>query len=46
MDAVVLTWRWQNILAIWLMVILLYLLMTFGNQFMMRAEGMKAANNG
>jgi len=46
MDAVVLTWRWQNILAIWLMVALLYLLMTFGHQLMMRAEGNKAANDG
>lgn len=46
MDAVVLTWRWQNILAIWLMVILLYLLMTFGHQMMLRYEGNKAVDNG
>lgn len=46
MDAVLLTWRWQNILAIWLMVILLYLLVTMGSQIAMRAEGGKAAKNG
>jgi hypothetical protein len=46
MDAVVLTWRWQNILSIWLMVIALFLLVTVGSQFLMRAEGKKAATNG
>lgn len=44
MNAVVLTWRWQNILAIWLMVALLYLLVTFGHQMMLRYDGSKAAN--
>ena len=46
MDAVLLTWRWQNILSIWLMVILLYLLVTFGQQMALRYEGGKAADNG
>lgn len=46
MDAVLLTWRWQNILSIWLMVALLYLLVTFGHQVAMRYEGNKAAGNG
>ena len=45
MDAVLLTWRWQNILSIWLMVVLLYLLVTFGNQMMIRYEGNKAAGD-
>jgi hypothetical protein len=36
MDAVLLTWRWQNILSIWLMVIMLYLLVTVGQQVAMR----------
>lgn len=46
MDAVLLTWRWQNILSIWLMVILLYLLVTCGQQMAIRYEGNKAADNG
>ena len=46
MDAVLLTWRWQNILAIWVMIGLLYLLMTVGHQVMLRGEGNKAADNG
>lgn len=44
MDAVLLTWRWQNILSIWLMVILLYFLVTMGAQLVMRGEGNKAAS--
>lgn len=45
MDAVLLTWRWQNILSIWLMVIGLYLLITIGSQLMLRFEGERAASN-
>ncbi len=30
MDAVILTWRWQNILSIWIMVIALGLLVAMG----------------
>ncbi len=44
MEAVLLTWRWQNILSIWIMVIALFLLVTVGQQFMMRREGSNAAN--
>lgn len=36
MDAVLLTWRWQNIFSIWIMVILLYLLITVGSQVAMK----------
>lgn len=32
MDAVLLTWRWQNMVTIWLMVALLALLVTVGAQ--------------
>ncbi len=32
MDAILLTWRWQNILSIWIMVIALGLLITVGSQ--------------
>jgi hypothetical protein len=46
MDAVLLTWRWQNILSIWIMAIALFLLVTVARQIMMRAEGEKAAHNG
>lgn len=46
MDAVLLTWRWQNILSIWIMVIALYLLITVMQQVMIRREGMEAAANG
>ena len=45
MDAVLITWRWQNIISIWLMVILLYLLVTFAQQAVMRYEGNKAASD-
>lgn len=46
MDAVLLTWRWQNILSIWLMIALLYLMLTFGHQIALRYEGGKAASDG
>jgi len=42
MDAVLLTWRWQNILAIWIMAVLLFLIITVGQQVMLRSDGMKA----
>lgn len=45
MDAVLLTWRWQNILSIWIMVIALFLLITVARQAMMRMDGEKAAEN-
>lgn len=45
MDAVLLTWRWQNILSVWIMVILLFLLITAVRQTMLRREGSKAASN-
>jgi hypothetical protein len=44
MDAVLLTWRWQNVLSIWLMVIGLYLLTIAVKQVRMRAQGEAAAN--
>ena len=46
MDAVLLTWRWQNILSIWIMVIALFLLVTVARQVMLRSEGEKAASDG
>lgn len=46
MDAVLLTWRWQNILSIWIMVIALFLLVTVARQVMLHSEGEKAAKNG
>lgn len=46
MDAVVLTWRWQNIFSIWIMIIALFLLITLGMQISKRRDGSKAANNG
>lgn len=45
MDAVLLTWRWQNILSIWIMIVGLFLLITVAQQFMMRREGAEAAAN-
>ncbi len=45
MDAVLLTWRWQNILTIWIMVIGLYLAVTVGHQLILRREGAKAASD-
>lgn len=44
MDAVVLTWRWQNLLTIWAMIVLLYFAVTFGTQIVMRMDGNNAAN--
>lgn len=44
MDAVLLTWRWQNLLTIWLMVIALGLLITVGSQVTRKVTG--AGNNG
>lgn len=44
MDAIVLTWRWHNVLIIWAMVLLLYLAITIARQIAMRVEGAKAAN--
>jgi hypothetical protein len=44
MDAVLLTWRWQNILSIWIIILMLFLLVTVAQQVMMRVEGSKAAN--
>lgn len=32
MDAILLTWRWQNILSVWIMVIALGLLITLTSQ--------------
>ena len=46
MNAVLLTWRWQNILSIWIMVIALFFLITIGKQIAMRREGSKAASDG
>lgn len=39
MDAVLITWRWQNILSIWIMVILLALFITMGAQIVRRIGG-------
>lgn len=36
MDAVLITWRWQNILSIWIMIILLAFLITMGAQVVRR----------
>lgn len=44
METVVLTWRWQNILSIWIMIVALYLLTILARQIMMRKEGQAAAN--
>lgn len=44
MDAILLTWRWQNIFAIWIIAGFLYLAVTAVQQVAMRAEGGKAAN--
>ena len=45
MDAVLLTWRWQNILAIWIMVVALFLLVTVGQQILLRSDGLKAVSD-
>lgn len=44
MDAVVLTWRWQNLLTVWIMIVILVLLVSLGSQIMMRKAG-KAASD-
>lgn len=38
MDAVLLTWRWQNILSIWIMIVGLCLLVVFGAQIAKRVN--------
>lgn len=45
MDAVLLTWRWQNVLTIWLMVFALGLLITVGAQGWRLANGAGNDNN-
>jgi hypothetical protein len=45
MDAVLLTWRWQNIFSIWIMVVGLFLLITVVQQALMRREGLQAAKD-
>lgn len=44
MNAVLLTWRWQNILSVWIMVIALFLIVTLVQQAMIRKEGSDASN--
>lgn len=44
MDAVLLTWRWQNILSIWVMIVGLFLLATVAQQLLMRGDK-KASGN-
>ena len=44
MDAVLLTWRWQNILSIWIIAIALFIIITIAQQVIMRREGAVAAN--
>jgi cell division protein FtsX len=46
MDAILLTWRWQNFASISVMVITLFLLVTVFKQVMMRYDGEKAAADG
>lgn len=46
MDAVLLTWRWQNFFAVGLMIVAWYLLITIGSQVAIRLEGGKAASDG
>ena len=43
MDAVLITWRWQNILSIWIIVIALALLITMGAQIVRRVGGSQDA---
>lgn len=45
MDAIILTWRWQNILSIWIMIVALFLIVTVAQQVMIHKEGKKAADN-
>jgi hypothetical protein len=44
MDAVLLTYRWQNIFAIWVMVGFLYLLVTVGHQVALKYQDGAKAN--
>lgn len=44
MNAVLLTWRWQNILSIWIMIIALVLISTGVSQVVIRSKGKAAAN--
>jgi len=44
MDAVLLTWRWQNILSIWIMVIALVFVSTITSQIILRSKGKAAAD--
>ncbi len=44
MNAVLLTWRWQNILSIWVMIIGLVLISTFASQLIIRSKGKAAAD--
>jgi hypothetical protein len=39
MDAVLLTWRWQNVLSIWIIAITLALLIVVGGQIARRVNG-------
>lgn len=45
METVVLTWRWQNILSIWVMIIGLFFALTLARQVKMRMDGQRAANS-
>lgn len=44
MDAVLLTWRWQNILSIWVIVLALLFVGMIASQIMLRSKGKAAAN--
>ena len=44
MDAVLLTWRWQNILSIWVMILALLFVGMIISQIMLRTKGKAAAN--
>lgn len=44
MDAVLLTWRWQNILSIWVIVLALVFIGAIVSQIMLRTKGKAAAN--
>lgn len=45
MDAVVLTWRWQNILSIWIMIAALILVATIIAQVSLRNQAKSDAGN-
>lgn len=44
MDAVLLTWRWQNILSVWIMVLALVFGAMIISQVMLRTKGKAAAD--